>query len=63
MTGFKMAADKKIKFKNCIILKKNEEPIYILPYLKCIRLVSERSSHLPFKMHYVGFRAFKSPLY
>ena len=36
--------------------------IHTLPHLKCIRLVSVRSSHLPFNMHQVGFRAFKSPL-
>jgi len=29
-------------------------------HLKRIRLVSLRSSHLPFKMHSAGFRAFKS---
>jgi len=28
---------------------------------KCVRLGSVRSSHLAFKMHYVGLRAFKSP--
>jgi len=28
-----------------------------------VRLVSLRSSHLPFKKHYFGFREFKSPLY
>jgi len=42
---------------------KNEVTIHTLPHLKCIRLVSVRSSHLPFKMLSVGFRAFKSPLY
>jgi len=26
-------------------------------------MVSVRSSHLPFKMHKVGFRALKSPVY
>jgi len=26
-------------------------------------MFSARSSHLPFKMHWAGFRAFKSPLY
>ena len=35
----------------------------LLPHLKCIRLVFVRSNHLPFKMHWVGFRAFKSTLY
>jgi len=34
---------------------------HVVPY--CFRLVSVRSSHLPFKMHSVGFSAFKSPLY
>jgi len=29
-------------------------------HVKYIRLVSVRSSHLPFKMHEVDFRAFKS---
>jgi len=28
-----------------------EVTIHTLPHLKCIRLVSVRSSHLPFKMH------------
>ena len=37
--------------------------IHTLPHSKYIRLVSVRSSHLPFKMHEVGFRAFKSRLY
>jgi len=32
-----------------------------LPHLKCIRLGSVRASHLPFKMHHVGLRAFQSP--
>ena len=41
----------------------NEVTIHTLPHLKCIRLVSRRSSHLPFKMHQVVFRAFKFPLY
>jgi len=42
----------------------NEVPIYTLLHLKCIRLlVSVRSSHLPYKMHSVGFRAFKFPFY
>jgi len=37
--------------------------IYTLHHLKCIRLVSVRSNHLPFKMRLVGFRALKSSLY
>jgi len=41
----------------------NEVTIHTLPHFKCIRLISMRSSNLPFKMHYVGFRAFKSALY
>jgi len=32
-----------------------------LPHIKCIRLGSVRSSHLPFKMYSLGLRAFKSP--
>jgi len=40
-----------------------EVTIHTLPCLKSTRLVSVRSSHLPFKMHYVWFREFKSPLY
>jgi len=56
-----------------------EGTIHTQLHLKCIRLVSKRSSHvplheyitfvsegsshLPFKMHEVGFRAFKSPMY
>jgi len=31
--------------------------IHTLPHLKCVGLVSVRSSQLPFKMHKVGFRA------
>jgi len=34
-----------------------------MPHLKCIKLVFVRSRHLPFKMHSVVFRAFKSPFY
>ena len=30
-------------------------------FKKGVRLGSVRSSHLPFKIHWVGFRAFKSP--
>jgi len=42
----------------------NEVTIHTLPHLKCIMLVSVRPSHLPFKIiHYVGFRAFLSPMY
>ena len=41
----------------------NEVTIQMLPHLKCIELVSVRSSHLPFTMHQVGFCAFMSPLY
>jgi len=33
-----------------------EVTIHMLPYLKCIRLFSVRSSYLPFKIHRVGFR-------
>jgi len=40
-----------------------EVTIHTLPHLKCMTMVSERSGRLPFKMHQVGFRAFKSPLY
>jgi len=36
--------------------------IHTLPHLNCIRLVSVRSSHLPFKTPLAGFRAFKSHL-
>jgi len=41
----------------------NERTIYTLPHLKCIRLVSVRSSNLPFKIHQAGLRAIKSPLF
>jgi len=40
-----------------------EVTIHTLLHLKYIGLVSVRSSHLPFKMHQVGFRAFKCPFY
>jgi len=40
-----------------------EMTIHTLPHLKYTKLVSVRSSHLPFKMHSVGFQTFKSPLY
>jgi len=40
-----------------------EVTTHTLPHLKCIRWVSVRSSFLPFEMHEVGFRAFKSTLY
>jgi len=36
--------------------------IHLLPHLKCIGLISARSTHLPFKIHEVRFRAFKSLL-
>jgi len=42
---------------------KDEVTIHTLPHLKCIKLLSVRSSHLPLKLRLVGFRAFKSPLY
>jgi len=35
--------------------------IRTLPHIKRIGIVSVRSSHLPFKLHNVGLRAFKSP--
>ena len=44
-------------------IKNYEVTIHTLPHLKGIRLVSMRSSHLPLKMHLVGFRAFNSPLH
>ena len=31
--------------------------IHTLPHFECIRLVSVRSSHLPFKMHQVSVRS------
>jgi len=34
--------------------------IYTLPHFQCLRLISMHSSHHPFKMHEVGFRAFVS---
>jgi len=40
-----------------------EVTIHTLPYLKCTRLVSVRSSHLSFKIHSACFCAFKSPLF
>jgi len=40
--------------------RKRECLLTRLPRLKCIGLGSVRSSHLPFRIYYVGFRAFES---
>jgi len=56
--------EKKWKYNICSSIQNNYEvTTHTLPHFKCIRLVSMRSSYLPFKMHSVGFRAFTSPLY
>jgi len=40
-----------------------EVAVHTLPRPKCIKLLSVRSTHHPFKMHWTGLYAFKSPLY
>jgi len=45
------------------VIQRRECLLTRLPPLKCIMLGSMRSSHLPFKMHWVGFRVFKVPYF
>jgi len=42
---------RKTHFNLTLAQSKKKVAIYTLPHLKCIRLVSVRSSHLPLKMH------------
>jgi len=58
----------KLRLLNTLTLGQNKNLLIIreclstrLPHLKCIGSDGVRSSHLPFKMYKVEFRAFKSP--